>query len=52
MSPNAGWHEEHPLAHTADGALPHLFWKTQRFADVPGTIFGRAGTNLGRDGLR
>ena len=29
-----------------------VFWKTQQFADVPGTNFGRAGTNLGRDGLR
>jgi len=25
--------------------------KTQRFADVPGTNLGRAGTYLGRDGL-
>ena len=28
-----------------------LFWKTQRFADVPGTNIGRASTNIGRDGL-
>ena len=29
-----------------------VFRKTQRFADVTSTNFGRAGTNLGRDGLR
>ena len=32
--------------------LDHVFWKAQRFADVTGTTFRRAGTSLGRDGLR
>ena len=36
----------------AGSTLDVISWETQRFAGVTCTTFGRAGTNLGRDGLR
>ena len=34
------------------GKVRAFFWTTHGFADVTGSNFGRAGTSLGRDGLR